>query len=172
MAILTKTVIGRSRAKVMLLMAGSIIFVTVGVFLFQIDSLLANLVGLISLIFFGAGVIFCIVMLFDRSPGLILNEEGITDNSSLLSVGFIPWAEIIEIGHFESFNQKMFLIYVSKPEKYILMGNKYQRIMRGLNMNMCGTPLFISPMGLIISYAELFKILDAFLQAYKVNQDQ
>ena len=53
-----------------------------------------KLVGLIGIIFFGYICIYYIKRGIEGTPLVIVNEEGITDNSSATSVGFIPWENI------------------------------------------------------------------------------
>lgn len=53
-----------------------------------------KLVGLIGIIFFGYIGIYYIKRSVEGTPLVIVNEEGITDNSSSTSVGFIAWENI------------------------------------------------------------------------------
>jgi hypothetical protein len=53
--------------------------------------------GLAGIIFFGFVGFYLLKKLFNKKPGLIISNSGIVDNSSGISVGFIPWSDIKEI---------------------------------------------------------------------------
>ena len=48
--------------------------------------------GLIYAIFFGIIAVSMIQKISEKKAGLVINKQGVTDNSSGLSIGFIPWA--------------------------------------------------------------------------------
>lgn len=55
---------------------------------------LAGIGGGVATLLLGALTVFTVTRLFSRKPGLVLDHEGIIDNSSYSSVGRIPWNEI------------------------------------------------------------------------------
>nr|WP_297811352.1 STM3941 family protein [uncultured Methylophaga sp.] len=99
-------VIALSKFKIILIIAGSLAFVVGALWLTTLDSeqiessrkysnpQIAHAVGYICMAFFGLCAAYGITKLFDSKPGLIFNHKGITDNSSGVSAGLIPWAEI------------------------------------------------------------------------------
>src|SRR5665647_1362036 len=96
-----------SKSKLTLLSLGSIIFVGLGVWFvtnppkesipFFSNPTVLFIVGLASILFFGLVGFFIFKKLFDNSPGLIISAEGVFDNSSGVSAGFVPWTDIVEI---------------------------------------------------------------------------
>lgn len=50
-----------------------------------------------SVIFFGLVAVTMFRKFSDKKPGLIINNQGITDNSSGVSAGLIPWNDIDKI---------------------------------------------------------------------------
>lgn len=53
-----------------------------------------KVVGIISVLYFGYICIYLIKRSSDNRPLVIVNKEGIYDNSSATAVGFIPWSNI------------------------------------------------------------------------------
>jgi hypothetical protein len=73
--------------------------------------------GLIGVAFFGFIAFAIIKKLNDSSPGLIVSNAGIIDNSGGLPAGFIPWSEILKIKEQEIARQKFMAIIVKTPQK-------------------------------------------------------
>ena len=53
-----------------------------------------KIIALVGIIFFGYICIYCIKRASEGTPLVIVNKEGIIDNSSAIAVGFIPWENI------------------------------------------------------------------------------
>ncbi len=69
---------------------GVLMFVIFGLlFLFSSD-IFAILIGLFSIAFFGCVFIILIKRLFTNHSLPIVDEQGITDHSSALALGFVP----------------------------------------------------------------------------------
>ena len=58
------------------------------------NPMLMHGVGLAGAVFGALGIVVAVRKLLDTSPGLRLDEHGLTDNSSALAGGFVPWSEI------------------------------------------------------------------------------
>ena len=89
----------------MLLIVASVVFVAAGLFLIMLPVderdcfpfMFIKAIGVVGVLFFGVAGIFGIRKLSDESTGLVIDENGICDNSSGISVGLIEWSDIIEI---------------------------------------------------------------------------
>ena len=94
-----KTIITLNKTKLLLGMAGSLFFVLLGNWLIvttNIESAKFSyefrlFLGIICVFFFLATFIFGIIKFFSKKHGIIIDKDGIHDNSSALSLGFIPW---------------------------------------------------------------------------------
>jgi hypothetical protein len=160
-----------SKSKLTLLFLGSIMFVGLGVW-YVISppkvniSIFSNptvvfIVGLASILFFGLAGFFIFKKLFDKSPGLIISDEGVFDNSSGASAGFVPWTDIVEIKETKTFNQSFINLVVRNPQDYIDRQNSaFKRKLTKINYNSYGTVIGISANGLKIKYKELKDLLD------------
>jgi hypothetical protein len=86
-----------SKSKLFLGIGGSILFVILGFFLITViageqtpfNPMLIKGVGILSVVFFTITGIYSVRKISDKKIGLTLDETGITDNSSGVSVGFI-----------------------------------------------------------------------------------
>lgn len=171
-------VIGLSKKKILLLVLGSCVFVVLGAWLFLLDpemiqslnrfnnSTLIHGTGLASMVFFGACGVFAIKKLFDSKAGLVFNSAGVIDNSSAVSAGLIPWSEIAGAEIFEIHKQKMLIIKVRNPQKYIEHGGKLRRALNNANYKMCGSPIAITSSSLKIDFSELLSLFHQYKQKY------
>ena len=76
-------------------------------------------------------------------PGLIIDEQGITDYSSVASVGFIPWSDITSVQEgVGAFRRKLIILIVKKPEVYINK-NALMRDSRQIQYQQFGSPIVI-----------------------------
>jgi len=151
-------VIPLSRGKIALVILGSLLFVAAGMgFLLagEDSSLLTELgrfastwvvrgLGLATVLFFGGCGIYAICKLRDPRPGLTLSAAGLVDNSSAAAAGFVPWSEVDDVDVFRIQRQRMLVIHVTDPAKYIERGNAMRRALNRANAGMCGSPIVIS----------------------------
>lgn len=119
---------------------GALIFVILGLlFLFSSDFF-AILIGLFSIIFFGWGFIILIKRIFTSHSLLIVDEQGMTDHSSALALGFVPWEDIENIQLRHMLNQTFISVSVKDQEAYLAKMSTLQRNATKANLKM-GYPL-------------------------------
>lgn len=96
----------------------------------------------------------------DKNGGLIINKDGITDNSSDLSLGFIPWKSIQQIDEELCLKNEYLIIGVRKPGEFVKKA-KNSAIKRLLEQNIRNfdTPVVIEPNTLKASLEELLDII-------------
>ena len=174
MASSEETVIELSKAKTTLLILGSVAFVATGIWMLTLDTsatesldrygspLVIYGVGIAAIVFFGLAGAVGLKKLLDQAPGLVLDQEGFTDNSSGVSAGLVPWSEVVEIGESQVQRQKFISIHVVDPEKYVDRGNVLRRMTNRANLKMCGTPINISSSSLKISHEELLGVFETY----------
>jgi hypothetical protein len=174
-------VVPLSKVKVLLLIFGSIVFVALGFWMFQLDSAwiesqrrfnsptLVHGVGIIAVVFFG----FCgaagIRKLFDRRPGLVLNAAGIMDNSSGASAGLIPWADIERFETSVIQKQRLLVVKLVAPEKYVSSGGSFRRALNRANMKLVGSPVAIASNALKIDFDGLVALCNDYFARYRVQ---
>ncbi len=154
----------------------SILFIMLGfwfVFSFatiqtRFSPLLIQILGIVSVLFFGLTLLYSISKYFDKSPGLIFTNKGIVDNTNGTSVGLIEWNDINEIKIIEIWKTKAILLLTDKPEKYIKKASVSQAKMMQTNFKLYGTPLYITPQTLKIDFDDLY---DLILEEFSLNKN-
>ena len=159
-----------SKQKLYLMLFGSIVFVCIGTWfvvnppkinnpIFD-NPMLILISGISAIIFFGYIAFTIFKKLPDNKPGLIINSEGIIDNSSGVSAGIISWKDIIEITTLNVMNQKFIMFIVKNPEEYIKRQNGVvKRKAMEMNYRNYGSPISISANTLDTNFEELYELL-------------
>jgi hypothetical protein len=167
-----------SKTKMTLTFFGSLIFVGLGIW-FLVNPPKSNhwlfgnptvilIAGIASVIFFGLMAVTIFRKFSDKKPGLIINNEGITDNSSGVSAGLIPWTDIEEITISQVMDQKFLMFIVRNPEFYLeKVTNPLKRNAMKMNYKTYGSPISISANALQTNFDDLHKLLEDKLKEYK-----
>jgi hypothetical protein len=173
-------VIELSRLKLVMTIGGALLFVAAGAWFFLAPadgSFIRDMerfappwaihaLGVVAALFGIAGVVYGVRKSFDQKPGLVLGATGLVDNSSAVAAGFIPWSEITGLSLFQMRRQRMLIVHVADPEKYIARGNALQRMLNRANTGMVGSPISISSNALRIPFDELQREIASYLMRY------
>ncbi len=114
----------------------------------------ALLIGLFALLGIALGV-----QVLKRAPALVIDDDGIVDNSTLVSVGRVPWHDIQEIRATVVGAERFLTLNVVDPAKYVRQGNVLKRCFNALNLRFYGSPVHISANALAISFDGLAAIV-------------
>lgn len=164
-----KSEIAVSKKKMIKGLIASIFFVLLGLWIVIFQPATDNAVfnnpilkygaSLASVLFFGFAIFYYSKKLASNKPGLIIDDDGIIDNSSAVSAGRIPWTDIINITTAKVFRQEFLVLIVANPNEYIGRQTKILK-RKGMQYNFrkYGSPLVISANGLTCNTKEL-KIL-------------
>jgi len=167
-------VIPLSPKKSLLMIFGATVFVGLGIFFMvspstfveQASPITVFIVGLVSVLFSGLGIIVMFRKLFSENAamGLIINEQGIINNSDASWTGLVLWSDIqqIQVGNIEG--NKFLLIILKNPQDYIAkVASPLARKGMEMNYRYVGTPISISSNTLQISFKKLYQlIMDRF----------
>jgi hypothetical protein len=168
-----------SKTKLIRLMLASVVFVALGAWFIispatfktsrfsgTLGLFLIRAVGIAAVVFFGACLLFMIKKWGDKKPGLIIDEEGITDHSSAIPAGFIPWSDITNIVEISIYKNRLLLIKVKDPSIYINRQTGFlKRKAVEYNYKNYGTPIAIGAQSLQYSFDELKSLLQKKLAA-------
>jgi len=125
--------------------------------------------GLASVLFFGIGLIVLLRKFSDKKAGLIINKQGIIDNSSGVSAGLVLWSDIEEIIVSKVFGQKFLIIVVKNPQDYIIkVTHPLKRKTMEANYRMTGSPISISENILKTNFDNLYKLLIEKMKEYRL----
>jgi hypothetical protein len=166
-----RTEIAMSKSKMTKMLTGSIAFVLIGLWLLIFQPTIGNPlfdnvivkygIAIAAILFFGYTLFFSIKKLADKKPGIVIDDSGIYDNSSAVSVGLIPWTDIRQISTVTVMRQEFVIIGVSNPEHYI---NKQPNFLKrkGMQYNYknYGSPIAISANGLKCNVKDLVRLLE------------
>ena len=182
-----ETIIPLNRRKIALAAIGCLVLVGAGVWLVSLDDsrvisergfrlffnspFVAHGLGWLAIAFFGGLAVFSVKKFFDKTPGLVFNGKGITDNAGLNAAGFIPWEEVEGYQVFEMSGQKMLVIIVNDPEKYASRGNLLKRKLNAANAQMAGSPISISANTLDVGFHDLLSLFEKYHREYGTRQD-
>lgn len=167
--------IPQSKGKIILLLIGAIAFVVGGVFFALSPEVFATsrmrspevirIVGILSISFFGICGYFIAKKFFDPKPGLIIDDEGITDNTNAASLGLIEWRDITGMTVVQVASTKFLVLMVNNPEKYISRaGGMLSKRAVSMNSKMYGSPVTIISNSLKMSFKELETLLKTELE--------
>lgn len=172
-----------SKVKLKKLLAFSILFMLIGCWLAfadpQIDNAAFNNPIVKGVAAYGSiimglfGTYFFTKKLFDKQPGLILDEQGIFDNTSAFRFGLIPWSDISEIYASSiqaslASKQHFIALRLVDPEKYILKEkNPIKKKLLQANARSLGSPIHISANGINIDHNELLIITKNYFEKYR-----
>ncbi|MGZ3882819.1 MAG: STM3941 family protein [Bacteroidia bacterium] len=168
-------IIALSKKKILLMLTGSLAFVAIGVWFIVKPPVVHHAVfgnptlifsaGIASVLFFGLCAVMLLRKLPDTTPGLVIDEAGLNDNSSGVAAGQIPWSDIDSFSVVEIQKQKIILVHVKHPQTYIeRQSGSFKRKAMALNNKLYGTPVSITSNGLNIGFEELRAILTIRLQ--------
>ena len=169
----SKIEVSLSKTKLFFVIIGCLIFVALGIFMLlngeemqtrKFSPLWIMVFGGIGVLFFGGICIAVIKKMFDKKPGLRIDENGIWDNSSGVSAGLIAWKDILKIRKISVSGTRFLLIDVQNPEAYIDNAKgRIKKMAMKTNTKKYGTPISISSNGLSIKFNALEElILEAF----------
>lgn len=167
-----------SKKKMTLTLLCSIIFVGIGLWFLinppQINNpVFGNptvifIAGLASVVFFGLVTVIVLRKLSDKKAGLIINRQGIIDNSSGVSIGLVLWADIEEIKISQVMDQKFLMLIVRNPQEYLDKAtNPLKRKAMEMNYKSYGSPISISANSLQTNFDDLSNLLAQKLKEYK-----
>jgi hypothetical protein len=138
--------------------------------LFFNNSYLKNSIGGFLILFFGFFLIYLTFKLVDKRPSLIINKEGIIDNSTAVAVGQILWDDIESFKGTKVWSEKFVTPILKDPQKYIdQQNNVLKRKLLIVNFNKNGSPINISTNFLTIKHDELVQLLEKKLSTYNIN---
>jgi hypothetical protein len=143
-------IIPTSRKFIVLALLGSILFVVIGIFMVNSEptrkysSTFLQTWGVIGIAFFGLTTMYCLRKLLDTKPGLIVDENGIWNNSSIISNHTIQWSELKGTSLKKIGNEKILFLYFKDDKGFVLKFNFIERFLMRLNLSLYNSPIGIS----------------------------
>ena len=119
--------------------------------------------------FFGIYLVYAVSALFWNSPGLIIDSEGIYDNTSIAGAGMVRWEDIKEI-YFQRFKRGQGLVYVvTRDGNAILSRQKlFKRVLLKLQVGSVRGDTIIIDCGLLDTSLE--EVVQQIRKYYEVKR--
>jgi len=115
-----------------------------------------RIVGAVTLLYFGF-IFLLSFKIFFRKIALVITDNGIFDNSNSLSMGFIPWSQVMDICQIQE--GSVFMIKISLVDSNFIL-NKERNFIKKYFLkkqdNKFGSPVII-PMIAINSYVDILE---------------
>jgi hypothetical protein len=167
-----------SKWKLLLAVAASALFVVLGIFLLFIWSeeagssnpMAKKIIGGILIVFFGAVSAFGFVKMLSKKCALLINDEGILDNTTASSFGLIKWENITGFKIEEMMSRNYLVIHVNNGEEMIEKSKGMVRKTMKMNFSMYLTPYAIPSTVVNYKLDDLIVLLEKQLtERHKVN---
>ncbi len=100
--------------------------------------------------------------LVSRKPALTIDRTGITDNASGLSVGFIPWSDIVGIRIVTLQAQKYLGVSLRNPNEYLKRAPLVKRLLIRTNVHCLGHVVNIPQLSLPVPVEDLLAKMGQF----------
>jgi len=127
--------------------------------------------AILSIAFALFGIFYFPKKMKDKRPGIVIDEEGVSDNSSAVSIGLIPWADVLQLKVIKVVRQEFLVLIVNNPESYISrQTNLIKKKGMQYNYRNYGSPLAISTGGLECTPDKLKEMVESRLAVYKTSQ--
>jgi hypothetical protein len=131
----------------------------------KLDPRVIIVVGYVGLFFFGICGLYIFYKLFDNEPGLVINNDGIYDNSSAAAGHLIKWERVTGLRIENVMSTKFILIDIENPEQFMDEAGGVKKKLLWGTYKMYGTPTSIASTALSCNFDELFTIIDQRLKA-------
>ncbi|MGN7783221.1 STM3941 family protein [Niabella sp. 22666] len=126
--------------------------------------------GFIGSFIFIIGAAFIAQKVFNKKPGLVIDNEGIADGSLGVMFPKLSWEQVTEIRHLESNGDHFIKVTIKDPEKYMATElNPLKRKMLEMNYNTLRTPVNIAASRLKIDFQELYTLIKSKREEFKNN---
>ena len=128
-------------------------------------------IAVLAIVFFLWLLVYVYNKLRDKEPGLIISDEGITDHSSAINAGFIPWSDVEKISEGSILGSHYMRIKVKNIDQYIdKQPSAFKRFMMRRNHKTFKAGLVISAGSIRCSFEELKDLLERRFRAYRDAQ--
>jgi len=153
------------------------VFVVLGLFMVfgfpgdeQSPPLAYIVVGIICILFFGFCFLHIVSRLINPRPSIVINREGINDQSSAISGGSLKWHEIKEIMLFEFMGQHFIGLQLHDTAGYLAGQSGMKKLLMRLNKRMVQATVNISQQSVRIPLDQLYAVMETYwLEALEKN---
>jgi hypothetical protein len=161
----------RSRLKSGAAIVGCVLFVGASVGIFAQGTAISFVIGVGGIVTFTVFGIGLIRLSMRAGPGLVVDEAGFDDRSSLLSVGRVPWDDVRSVAEANVSTTSFVVVEVGDPEIYLARLGPLPRWTARVNGRMVGSPITISSVGLKTRFSKLATLIQQGFAEYRARQE-
>jgi hypothetical protein len=162
--------VARSRPKMLLCAFGSALFVVASLAIIAQGSAITLLVGVVGVVTFSGFGLGWILMSLRTGPGLVVDETGFDDRSSLVAVGRVMWSDVLSVSQWTAFGSSHVIVKVRNPELYAAGQSWFARLAGFANSKLVGSPVTIASTGLRTNFDDLFALLSNAHEQHHLTQ--
>ena len=163
-----RTEIVYSRTKTLFLLILGLAMTGLALFLaLEGHRIYVQIAGFVGTLFFGAATFAGLWVLFQKKPGLVLDETGICMHLLWGKPQTYLWTDVIGIGEYSVSGQSMVTLLLRNPDSYLGRMTRLARMGAKANIKLCGSPVGFSANNLQISARELYDLIDQYHQKYR-----
>lgn len=129
--------------------------------LITMNGALTQFWGALGLIFFGVCSVRLVQMILDKSPRIVLSDQGVLDRTMCKDV--ILWSDIEKAHVGQTANQKYICLFLKDPSKYKLTG--LMALGASANRSMVGTSFTMNMAGLKVPPEDICKEICARIRS-------
>lgn len=122
-------------------------------------SMMMILIGIACILVFGLTFLYGLNRKFNKDPFLVVNDEGILDQSTYTNGGFIKWEEIEDIFIYRVSNQRMIGIRLYDPESVLNRMTGLKGWLARMSMKQTEAPVNIPSSSCPVKLDDLYMVL-------------
>lgn len=167
-------VVYQSRGKLVVILLGSFAFDVIGVLMLAQHpasmgaKTILTVKAVAAISFFSACGLFALYRLLWRKPAIRIDSDGLTDNASASSVGFIPWSDItgarIVVQSTRRSRQKFLGVALRNPNDYLARCGPLTRLLFKANQRLTGYLVNIPQAALSMRLEALMEHIEFYRQ--------
>lgn len=127
---------------------------------------LVQVVGGVSIAFFGYVAAFSARRLANPTPGLVLDARGLTDNTSAVAAGFIPWADVADVKTGGLAGQPFLYVVLRDPDAFLRSVSPVRRFFLDQNRKLGPSPVALTSASLDADFDEMAALVRAYREAH------
>ena len=158
--------IPQRKGKIAVLTIGSIAFVVIAISMWiNADAQTtmspedARIGGIAAGLFFSLTAVYGFINLRNKKPGLVINNEGITNNSNNTGGMQVKWSDVTKVERKTVEGDEFLLLMISNPSENLANSSGVSKMWLTANHKLYGTPFSISTKTLKTNLGELEGII-------------
>jgi hypothetical protein len=149
------------RSRQVLIAAGALAFGAASIWLVSLDRPVAVVTGVLRIAVFGLSAVLAVRLVLRPGPALVIDSRGITDSSSAIAAGFVPWHQVRGLSIWEHSRQRVVCIAVHDPAPVLAAAGPLARAAMRTNIRLVGTPVTIATTALPLTAEQLIEEIAA-----------